>query len=39
MQKSNWALMVMKNVYGNDKLQTYLVVGQLNFNNQKAIQT
>jgi hypothetical protein len=39
MQKSSLALKVMKNVYANDKLQTYLVVGRLSFNNQKAIQT
>jgi hypothetical protein len=39
MQKSSLALMVMKNVYGSDKLQTYLVVGWLNFNNKKPIQT
>jgi hypothetical protein len=39
MQKSSLALMVMKNAYGNDKLQTYLIIGQLNFNNKKTIQT
>jgi hypothetical protein len=39
MQKSSLPLIVMKNAYGNDKLQTYLIVGQLNFYNKKTIQT
>jgi hypothetical protein len=35
MQKSSLALKVMKNLYANDKLQTYLVVGRLSFNNPR----